>query len=80
MTDKGESIDIEILEKLRKMQFKVSKADCFIYRTRYFIDSGVIGSKKFVFENYQRFKDLFDSKRERAPKPVKGLEGVFSLI
>ncbi len=80
-TDKGKSIDKEILEKQqkKKKQFKVTKVDCFKYRTRCFTDSGVIGSKKFVFANYQRFKDLFDSKREKVPKPIKGLDGVFSL-
>ncbi len=78
-TEKGKSIDTEILEKQRKKRFKVTKVDCFKYRTRYFTDSGVIGSKKFVFENYQRFKELFDSKREKVPKPIKGLDGVFSL-
>ncbi|MCP4750563.1 MAG: hypothetical protein GY866_06700 [Proteobacteria bacterium] len=78
-SDKGKSIDSGIVEKQRKKQFKIGKVDCFKYRTRYFTDSGVIGSKKFVFENYQRFKDLFDSKREKVPKPIKGLDGVFSL-
>ncbi len=75
-TDKGKSINEEILKKERKKKFKVTKVDCFKYRTWYFTDSGVIGSKKFVFENYQRFKELFDSKREKVPKPVKGLNGV----
>jgi hypothetical protein len=28
--------------------------------------------------NYQRFKDLFMSKREKVPKPVTGLDGVYS--
>ncbi len=78
-TDKGKSINREILEKQQQKRFKVTKADCFKYRTRYFTDSGVIGSKKFVFENYRRFKDLFESKRVKVPKPVKGLDGVFSL-
>jgi len=49
------------------------------YRTRYFTDSGIIGSKEFVSENYQRFKDVFMSKREKIPKRVVGLDGVYSL-
>ena len=44
-----------------------------VYRTRYFTDSGIIGSKEFVFTNYQRFKHLFYSKHEKKPKPIKGL-------
>jgi putative transposase len=45
----------------------------------YFTDSGVIGSKEFVSMNYQRFKGVFMSKREKIPKLVSGLDGVYSL-
>jgi hypothetical protein len=48
-------------------------------RTRYFTDSGIIGSKEFVAENYQRFKHLFHSKHKKKPKPIKGLDGIYSL-
>ena len=51
----------------------------FTQKNRYFSDSGIIGSKAFVMENYQRFKGHFQSKREKRPKPIKGIEGVFSL-
>jgi hypothetical protein len=53
--------------------------DNFRYRTRYFTDSGVIGSKKFVKKNYQRFKDSFDTKKEKKPVPIKGLSDIYSL-
>jgi REP element-mobilizing transposase RayT len=49
------------------------------YRTRYFTDSGVIGSKEFVSKTYMRFKHHFNSKNEKKPKPIKGLSGVYSL-
>jgi hypothetical protein len=49
------------------------------YRTRYFTDSGIIGTKELVSENYQRFKGVFMSKREKIPKLVSGLDGVYSL-
>ncbi|RLC09182.1 MAG: hypothetical protein DRH43_08710 [Deltaproteobacteria bacterium] len=49
------------------------------YRTPYFTDSGIIGTKEFVSANYHRFQDVFRSKREKVPKPVSGLEGVYSL-
>jgi hypothetical protein len=45
----------------------------------YFTDSGVIGSKEFVSMNYQRFKDVFMSKREKIPRRVVGLDGIYSL-
>ena len=49
------------------------------YRTRYFTDSGIIGSKEFVSENYQRFKNIFSSKHDKKPKPIYGLDGMYSL-
>ena len=51
----------------------------FDYRTRYFSDSGIIGTKEFVAINYRRFKHIFQSKHEKKPKPIKGLDGVYSL-
>jgi len=45
----------------------------------YSTDSGIIGSKEFVSVNYQKFKNLFQSKHEKKPKPTKGLEGIYSL-
>ena len=45
-----------------------------------FIDnSGVIGTKEFVARCAQRFKSHFGSKNEKRPKPIAGLEGVYSL-
>jgi len=67
------------LEKERSRGFELSKSDRFRYRTRYFTDSGIIGSKEFVSANYHRFKNLFHSKHEKKPKPIKGLDGMYSL-
>jgi hypothetical protein len=72
-------IDQKMLAKERKNDFHISRTDRFIHRTRYFSDSGIIGSKEFVATHYQKFKHLFQSKHEKKPKPVKGLEGIFSL-
>jgi hypothetical protein len=69
----------KVLERERKRAFELSRSDRFRYRTRYFTDSGIIGTKDFVSSNYQRFKDLFMSKREKIPKPVAGLDGIYSL-
>jgi hypothetical protein len=44
-----------------------------------FTDSGIIGTKEFVSMNYQRFKDVFMSKREKIPRRVAGLDGIYSL-
>jgi len=79
--EKGKTkvIGDRILEKERKREFELSRNNRFRYRTRYFTDSGIIGSKEFVSSNYQRFKHLFYSKHEKKPKPIKGLSGVYSL-
>jgi putative transposase len=72
-------IDAEVVANERKKNFEISRTSRFRYRTRYFSDSGIIGSKRFVAENYQRFKHLFYSKHAKKPKPIKGLEGMYSL-
>ena len=72
-------IDNKVLEKERKNDFKLKRVQRFRYRSRYFTDSGIIGTKEFVSGNYQRFKDLFMSKKDEVPKPVAGLAGVYSL-
>ncbi len=69
----------KVLEEERRRAFELSKSDRFRYRTRYFTDSGIIGTKEFVATNYQRFKHLFNSKHEKKPKPIRGLEGMYSL-
>jgi hypothetical protein len=79
--DKGQAkvIDNATVKKERHKNYEISRADRFRYRTRYFTDSGIIGTKEFVSENYQRFKDAFMSKREKIPRRVAGLDGVYSL-
>ena len=72
-------IEDSVFEKERSKEFELSRSDRFRYRTRYFTDSGIIGSKEFVSANYQRFKNLFESKHGKAPKPIKGLDGIYSL-
>ena len=72
-------IDNNVLDKERKNEFALKRVRRFRYRTRYFTDSGIIGTKEFVSINYQRFKHIFMSKREKIPIAVTGLDGVYSL-
>ena len=72
-------IDSNVLEKERKNDFDLKRIQRFRYRTRYFTDSGIIGTREFVSGNYRRFKDLFMSKKDKIPKPVAGLDGIYSL-
>jgi len=59
--------------------FEITRSDRFMNRTRYFTDSGIIGTQAFVAENYQRFKHMFQSRHEKTPRPIKGLDGLYSL-
>jgi len=72
-------INKDALKNERNRNYEISRIDRFMYRSRYFTDSGIIGTKEFVSINYQRFKGVFMSKREKIPKPVSGLDGVYSL-
>ena len=69
----------DLVEHERKNDFELNRTRRFRYRTRYFTDSGIIGTKEFVSINYQRFKGVFMSKREKIPKLVSGLDEVYSL-
>ena len=59
--------------------FELDRIRRFRYRTRYFTDSGVIGSKAFVLATYEVYKDRFFASRERVPKRVKGIDGMYSM-
>jgi putative transposase len=75
----GIKIKEQILEKERSRGFKITRPMRFIYRTRYFTDSGIIGTREFVSATYQRFKSIYPGVREKLPKAIAGLEGVYSL-
>jgi hypothetical protein len=60
-------IENSILEKERENDFELKRIQRFRYRTRYFTDSGIIGTKEFVSSNYSRFKSRFMSKKKRYP-------------
>ena len=45
---KGAQIDSKIVEQERSHYFELSRTRRFLYRTHYFTDSGIIGSKEFV--------------------------------
>jgi REP element-mobilizing transposase RayT len=75
----GARIEKKVLERERKKDFALTRAERFRYRTRYFTDSGIIGSKEYVRQHFQRFKSLLHTENDRIPKQVTGLKGVYSL-
>ncbi|GAB6093986.1 hypothetical protein JCM14469_02380 [Desulfatiferula olefinivorans] len=73
------AIDSAILEKERQRNFDPGRTGRFMNRTRYFTDSGIIGTQAFVVAHYEQFKHVFQAKNEKKPKPIKGLNGIYSL-
>ncbi|MBS3779377.1 MAG: hypothetical protein KGY41_03185 [Desulfovermiculus sp.] len=51
----------------------------FIQRTRFFTDAGIIGSKEFVRQGFDLFRDIIQPKRERRPQRIQGLEQISSM-
>jgi REP element-mobilizing transposase RayT len=78
-TGKGVALDAGIVSQEREKEFRVTRLERFKYRTRYFSDSGIIGGKAFVLETYRKVKDSFPSGKEKIPRPVAGLNGIYSL-
>ncbi len=63
----------------RKKDLELGAMDRFRYRTRYFTDSGIIGTKAFIARVYGPFKHHFASKHDKRPSVIRGLDGVYSL-
>ena len=79
ITDKGQSIRPELLKKQQQKGFNISGLDHLKYRSRYFTDSAIIGSRMFVAEKYQQFEELFAHRKSKKPVPIRGMDAVFSL-
>lgn len=77
-TDKGKSIDPQIVSREAEKAFLPTGTDRFLSRTRYFSDSGIIGSKDFVRQFWLQLKGE-DDNPEKQPVSVSGLVGIFSL-
>jgi hypothetical protein len=73
------AIDSETFSAEERAGFELKTVDRFRYRTRYFTDSGVIGTKEFVRHCYQMFQSHFSSRHDKRPRPISGLGGIYSL-
>ena len=74
-----EKLSPDSAETEKEKDFEIRTVDRFRYRSRYFTDSGIIGTKAFVTRFYQEFRDRFSSRHEKRPKVVQGLDGIYSL-
>ncbi len=55
-----------------------SRAERFLAGTRYFTDSGIVGSREFVRKLWQRLKSDYDNP-DKSPTCIAGLAGIYSL-
>jgi len=76
---KGKTLDQVLVEKEREKDFVPTATDRFLRRTRYFTDSGIIGTRAFVAEQGRNFRHLFQCRHEKIPKRVEGIHGLYSL-
>ncbi len=74
---KGIQIKENIIQKERKKDYKVTRS--FQWSSRYFCDSGIIGTQEFVKAGFQRFKHYFSTDKDRSPIRASGLTGMYSL-
>lgn len=76
--DRGKNIDQQIVASEGKNGFAPTRSDRFLSRTRYFTDSGIIGSKEFVRQLWLKLKAEEDN-ADKKPVRILGLQGMFSL-
>lgn len=55
-----------------------NRIDRFMARTRYFTDSGIIGSREFVRNLWEKLRQEEDNP-DKIPIRVAGLDGLYSL-
>jgi hypothetical protein len=78
-TGKGRPMDAAIVARERKKNFELKRFEIFRYRTRYFSDAGVLGSKAFVQEVFDQIKHLLKSKDTRKFPSMSGVNGVYTM-
>ncbi len=76
---KGASIEELIVGRERNKKYELTTMDRLRFRTRYFSDSGIIGTKSFVMQYYEMFKSNFGPCKSKKPKKIAGFDGVYSL-
>ncbi len=75
---KGKAISGDEVEREARKGFAAGPVDRFRFRTRYFSDSGIIGSREFVRRCWKKLCNE-DDYCEKRIVPVSGLDGLYSL-
>ncbi len=73
------AIPQEVLIEERKKGYQLTGKEVFRYRIRYFTDGLIIGSRNFVRETAERIREILGLKRERRPRKVRPVEGLYSF-
>ncbi|WP_300673907.1 hypothetical protein [Desulfoluna sp.] len=73
------AIPARVFQSEKEKKFELDRSRRFRSRTRYFTDSGIIGSKALVIGTYEHFKNSLYGSRERIPRQIKGLDGMYSM-
>jgi hypothetical protein len=58
---------------------RLTRKEVFRYRVRYFTEGLIIGSRNFVRETAEKVRELLKLKRERRPRKVGPVEGLYSF-
>ena len=73
------AIPEEVLEEEREKGYRLTRKEVFRYRVRYFTEGLIIGSREFVRETTEKVRELLKLKRERRPRKVGLVEGLYSF-
>jgi hypothetical protein len=73
------AIPQEVLEEEREKGYRLTRKEVFRYRVRYFTEGLIIGSREFVRETAERIRETLRLKRERRPRKVGPVEGLYSF-
>jgi hypothetical protein len=73
------AIPQEVLEQEREKGYRLTRREVFRYRIRYSTEGLIIGSRNFVRETAEKIKEVLKLKRERRPRKVGLVEGLYSF-
>jgi len=75
----GGVIGQEVLEKERGKGYRLTEKEVFRRRIRYFTEGLIIGSRNFVRETAEKIREMLRLKRERRPRKISLIEGLYSF-
>lgn len=78
-SDGKRTIPRAVSEHEEKTGYSISRPTLFRYRSRYFTESVVLGSRLFVQGIYGRLQPYLQTRRNRDPIKVHGAAGLYSL-